>query len=75
MAVAITKTEARKVARRARQYGHFRTSSTGLYVMCPRCRNKVETAVEASAKDSARMAALDKAMVEHLTEYAEECTP
>jgi len=73
-AVAISKTEALRIARRARRYGHFadRNDPRVVSVACPQCKEPV------SAMRQPRQAsrgplyespgrALDRAMLAHLT--------
>ncbi|ONH23833.1 hypothetical protein [Pseudofrankia asymbiotica] len=80
--VAMTKTEARKVARQARQYGY----QADLYhrngsVRCPRCEQRIgATRYENHWSDAGQVrlliAALDKAVISHLTsEYDDERCP
>lgn len=61
----MTKTEARKLARKARQYGYFKQSDSRLAVNCPQCRERVVADVSPFSSMSF-MAQLDSQVVEHL---------
>lgn len=63
-----TKTEMRRIARRARQHGHYRNAAD-LYVYCPDCRAKVATPFSRYAGTVTQQ--LDQAMLAHL---ADDCT-
>jgi ribosomal protein L44E len=62
----MTKTEARKLARKARQYGHYQEGRT-LYVFCPLCRKQAGTEISRYSPGSP-MQQLDASVIEHLTE-------
>jgi hypothetical protein len=62
-----TKTEMRRIARRARQHGHYR-SGADLYVYCPDCRAKVASPLSRYAGTVTQQ--LDRAMLAHL---ADDC--
>lgn len=74
----MTKTEAIKTAKRARQYGHFARGYCGISnaqlveVACPNCREAVtgyHTPYDKTANTAAK--ALDKAMISHLLDECE----
>lgn len=77
--IKLTKAEAAKLARRARQHGHQREAGQegclAASVRCPLCRDKVEALYwphdnRAGARTPAQ--GLDRAMVEHLDEDCRE---
>lgn len=73
----MTKTEMRKIARRARQYGYFRKSDSAGYVFCPECRAEVAAPRfidYAKGRWETWPVALDRAMLDHLDPASEECT-
>jgi hypothetical protein len=73
MATMMTKTEARKLAKRARQFGYFRPNPTGaqVYVKRPQCRERVQAEGFPWDTVSGLMKVLDAAMVEHVMEWCE----
>jgi len=74
-AVAITRTEALRIARQARRYGHWsdRNDPRAVPVDCLRCRQRVRAVREPRRAsrgplDEPPGRALDRAMLAHLTE-------
>lgn len=68
----VTKTQARALARRAREYGYFRgepgnATAPAAWVNCPECRDKVTGWSSYPHRTSDLMRGLDAAMVDHLT--------
>jgi hypothetical protein len=67
---AMTKTDARKVAKRARQYGYFAPQGGQpfhpIYVFCPLCREQVWAERDWRNGETV-IRALDRVMVEHVT--------
>lgn len=70
---AMTKTEARKLAKQARQYGYFRPNpiAARVWVKCPQCREQVHAEGFPWDKVPALMRVLDAAMVVHLMDECE----
>jgi len=74
-AVAITRTEALRIARQARRYGHWsdRNDPRAVPVDCPRCRQRVRAVRESRRAGRGPLyqspgRAQDRAMLAHLTE-------
>lgn len=63
----VTKTEMRETARAARRGGHYDTGRT-LWVVCPKCRERVETERQPTSRVSV-VKQLDAAMTWHLDGY------
>jgi hypothetical protein len=67
----VTKTEQRRLARRARQYGYHR-QDTVLWVFCPLCRERVYGDWGTATRGQRTLTQeLDRAMIEHLWGYCE----
>lgn len=67
----MTLTERRKLARRARQYGHYE-DGTDVYVFCPVCRERVHGFWDVSTRQRRTLTQeLDRAVVDHLGDECE----
>lgn len=62
----MNQTEARKLAKKARQYGYYRDSATRSYVYCPlKCGERIYAEHRIGESGLARV--LDPAVIDHLT--------
>lgn len=75
----MTKTEAKRIARQAREHGYFMGTRypdiwvQGVTVKCPLCRELVEGFIKLTGATRGETAeALDNAMIDHLTYDHEE---